>query len=315
MSMNILVTGASGFIGAALVSKLAEGGHRIMQLRRGPRGGDVGPTWDPETGQVHLDHALPFDAVVHLAGESIAQRWTPAAKARIRFSRVEATRLLSEALARLPQPPRVMVCASATGFYGDRAGEVLDEQSQPGVGFLAETCRAWEAASDSARQSGVRVVNLRLGIVLARHAGALAKMLPAFRLGLGGRLGSGGQYWSWIALDDLMRVVELALLDDRMNGPVNAVAPQSPTNREFTASLSRALHRPAFLPMPALFARALFGEMAREALLASAQVRPKRLLESGFTFLFPELDATLPHLLGADPQKQLQVSRNRLSAL
>ena len=310
--MNILVTGATGFIGAALVSRLAEGGHRVRRLRRGPRGGDGEPTWNPETGQVHLDDALPIDAVIHLAGESIAQRWTPAAKARIRSSRVEATLLLSKALARLSQPPRVMVCASATGFYGDRAGEVLDEQSQPGVGFLAETCRAWEAASDPARQSGVRVVNLRLGIVLARHAGALAKMLPAFRLGLGGRLGSGGQYWSWIALDDLMRVVELALLDDRMNGPVNAVAPQSPTNREFTASLSRALHRPAFLPMPALFARALFGEMAREALLASAQVRPKRLLESGFTFLFPELDAALPHLLGAEPQKQLQVSRNRL---
>jgi uncharacterized protein len=315
MSMNILVTGASGFIGSALVSRLAEGGHRIMRLRRGPRGGDVGPTWNPETGQVHLDDALPFDAVIHLAGESIAQRWTPAVRARIRFSRVEATRLLSEALARLPQPPRVMVCASATGFYGDRAGEVLDEQSQPGVGFLAETCRAWEAAADPARQNGVRVVNLRLGIVLARDGGALVKMLPVFRFGLGGRLGSGGQYWSWIALEDLLRVVQLALLDERINGPINAVAPQSPTNREFTASLSRALHRPAFLPVPALFVKALFGEMGREALLASARVRPKRLLESGFTFLFPELDAALPQLLAVDTQKQLHVSRTRLSTL
>ena len=314
MSMNILVTGSTGFIGGALVSRLAEGGHRVMRLRREPTGGDVGPTWNPETGQVHLNDALPLDALVHLAGESIAQRWTPAVKARIRSSRVEATRLLSEALARLPQPPRVMVCASATGFYGDRAGEVLDEQSQPGFGFLAETCRAWEAAADPARLSGVRVVTLRLGIVLARHGGALAKMLPVFRLGLGGRLGSGGQYWSWIALDDLMRVVELALLDDRMNGPVNAVAPQSPTNKEFTASLSRALHRPAFLPVPALFAHALFGEMGREALLASARVRPARLGEAGFTFLFPELDAALRHLLAAGPEKQVQVIRNRLSA-
>jgi len=314
MSMNILVTGASGFIGAALVSRLAEGGHRIMRLRRGPRAGDVGPTWDPETGQVHLDHALPFDAVVHLAGENIAQRWTPAARARIRFSRVEATRLLSEALARLPQPPRVMVCASATGFYGDRADELLDERSQPGRGFLAETCCAWEAAADPARQSGVRVVNLRLGIVLARDGGALAKMLPVFRLGLGGRLGSGGQYWSWIALEDLLRVVELALLDDRTDGPINAVAPQNPTNREFTASLSRALHRPAFLPVPALFARALFGEMAREALLASARVRPARLLEVGFSFLYPKLDAALCHLLAAGPQKHIQAICNRLSA-
>jgi hypothetical protein len=155
---------------------------------------------------------------------------------------------------------------------------------------------------------------LRLGIVLARHGGALAKMLPVFRLGLGGRLGSGGQYWSWIALDDLMRVVELALLDDRMNGPVNAVAPQSPTNKEFTASLSRALHRPAFLPVSALFAHALFGEMGREALLASARVRPARLVEAGFTFLFPELDAALRHLLAAGPEKHVQVIRNRLSA-
>ena len=314
MSMNILVTGATGFIGSALVSKLAESGHRITGLRREPRVSGVGPTWNPEIGQIHLDDAFPLDAVVHLAGESIAQRWTPAVKTRIRSSRVEATRLLSEALIRLPKPPRVMVCASATGFYGDRAGEILNEQSQPGTGFLAETCRAWEAAADPARQGGIRVVNLRQGIVLARHGGALARMLPVFRLGLGGPLGRGRQYWSWIALDDLMRVIELALLDDRMNGPINAVAPQSPTNREFTASLSRALRRPAFLPVPALFVHALFGEMGREALLASTRVRPAHLLESGFTFLYPELDAALRHLLAAGPLKQLQFGRNRSSA-
>ena len=314
MSMNILVTGATGFIGAALVSSLAEAGHHTIRLRREPRGRDVGPTWNPETGQIHLDDALPLDAVVHLAGENIAQRWTRAAKARIRSSRVDATRLLSEAVARLPQPPRVMVCASATGFYGDRADELLDERSQPGNGFLAEICRAWEAAADPARQSGIRVVNLRLGIVLAKHGGALAKMLPIFRLGLGGRLGSGGQYLSWIALDDLMRVVELALLDNRINGPFNAVSPQSPTNKEFTSSLSRALHRPAFLPVPALFVQALFGEMGREALLASARVQPARLLEMGFSFLYPELNAALRHLLAAGPQNQIQEIRNRLSA-
>lgn len=301
--MNILVTGASGFVGSALVSRLAESGHCVIRLRRNTRGGDAGPTWNPETGQVHLDAALPLDAVVHLAGESIAQRWNSAAKARIRSSRVEATRLLSEALARLARPPSVMVCASGTGFYGDRADEVLDEQSQPGVGFLAETACAWEAAADPARQGGIRVVTLRLGIVLARHGGALAKMLPVFRLGLGGRLGSGGQYWSWIALDDLIRVVELALLDERINGPVNTVAPQSPTNKEFTASLARALHRPALLPVPALFVQALFGEMGRAALLASARVRPARLLESEFPFLFPELDAALRHLLAASARR------------
>jgi uncharacterized protein (TIGR01777 family) len=208
-----------------------------------------------------------------------------------------------------------MVCASAVGFYGDRASEILNEQSQPGTGFLAETCRAWEAAADPARQGGIRVVNLRQGIVLARHGGALAKMLPVFRLGLGGQLGSGGQYWSWIALDDLMRVVELALQDGRMNGPVNSVAPHSPTNRDFTTSLSRALHRPAFLPVPAFFVHALFGEMGREALLASTRVRPARLLDAGFTFLCPELDAALSHLLAAGPPKQVQVDSDRLSPL
>lgn len=303
MNMNILVTGATGFIGAALVARLAEGGHCVTRLRRSPHGG--GSTWNPATGQIHLDDALPLDAVVHLAGENIAQRWTPAVKARIRSSRVAATRLLSEALVRLPRPPRVMVCASATGFYGDRAGEILNEQSPPGIGFLAETCRAWEAAADPARQGGIRVVNLRLGIVLARHGGALAKMLPVFRLGLGGRLGSGDQYWNWIALDDLLRVVELALLDDRINGPVNAVAPQNPTNRDFTTALSRALHRPALLPVTALFVNALFGEMGREALLASARVRPARLLEAEFTFRFPELHAALRYLLAAGPPPQL----------
>lgn len=268
----------------------------------------------PRPGRSIWLNALPLDAVVHLAGENIAQRWTPAVKARIRSSRVAATRLLSEALARLQQPPRVMVCASATGFYGDRAGEVLDEQSPPGVGFLAETCRAWEAAADPARQGGVRVVNLRQGLVLARHGGALAKMLPVFLLGLGGRLGSGDQYWNWIALDDLVRVVELALLDDRINGPVNAVAPQNPTNKYFTTALSRALHRPALLPVPALFVQALFGEMGREALLASARVQPARLLEAEFTFRFPELHAALRHLLAAGPPPPLPVLPNRGSA-
>ena len=291
VSMNILVTGARGFIGSALVSRLANGGHRVMPLLRATGGSEAGPTWNPPAGQVRLEPADPLDAVVHLAGENIAQRWTPTAKARIRASRVDATRLLCEALARLPQPPRVLICASATGFYGDRGGEMLDEMSAPGTGFLPEVCQAWEAAADVARQRGIRVVHLRLGIVLARHGGALAKMLPAFRFGLGGWLGAGRQYWSWIALEDLLRVVELALQDDRLSGVVNAVSPEPVTNADFTRALARALRRPAVLPMPAFAVQWLFGEMGRDALLASARVRPVRLLKSAFEFRFPQLDA------------------------
>jgi uncharacterized protein (TIGR01777 family) len=235
--------------------------------------------------------------VVHLAGENIARRWTRAAKTRIRASRVDATRLLCEALARLPQPPRVLVCASATGYYGDRGDELLDERSQPGTGFLPEVCQAWEAATQPARQRGIRVVHLRLGIVLARHGGALARMLLAFRLGLGGRVGTGQQYWSWILLEDLLRVVELAIQDDGLSGAVNTVSPAPATNAEFARTLARALRRPAFLPLPAFAVRMIFGEMGREVLLASARVRPARLLEGGFEFRYPQLAAALAHSL------------------
>jgi uncharacterized protein (TIGR01777 family) len=298
-SMNILVTGASGFVGKAVVSRLSKNGYRVVPLRRVPSvGSEAGPTWNPSAGQINLEPAGALDAVVHLAGENIAQRWTPVAKAGIRASRLDATRLLCEALARLPQPPRILICASATGFYGDRGEEVLDEKSTLGTGFLAEVCQAWEAAADAARQRGIRVVNLRLGIVLARHGGALARMLPAFRLGLGGSIGTGRQYWSWIALEDLLRVVELALQEKRLSGAVNAVSPEPVTNADFTRTLARALRRPAVLPLPAFAVKLLFGEMGRDALLASARVRPVRLLESGFAFRFPKLDAAWQHLLG-----------------
>ncbi len=302
VSMNILVTGARGFIGSALVSRLANGGHRVVPLRRATGGSEAEPTWNPPGGQVRLEPAGPLDAVVHLAGENIAQRWTPTAMARIRASRVDATRLLCEALARLPQPPRVLICASATGFYGDRGQEVLDERSAPGTGFLPEVCQAWEAAADAAQQRSIRVVHLRLGIVLARHGGALAKMLPAFRFGLGGRLGAGRQFCSWIALEDLLRVVELALQDDRLSGAMNAVSPEPVTNAGFTEALARALGRPAVLPMPAFAVKLLFGEMGREALLASARMRPARLLESGFEFRFPQLDAVFKQALDQSQQ-------------
>lgn len=298
VSMNILVTGASGFVGKAVVSHLTEKGQRVVPLRRAAGVNEAGPTWNPLTGQVRLEPAGPLDAVIHLAGENIAQRWTAAAKSRIRSSRVDATRLLSEALARLPQPPRVLVCASATGFYGDRGDELLDENSAPGSGFLPEVCQAWEAAAEPARQRGIRVVHLRLGIVLARHGGALAKMLPVFRLGLGGRLGTGRQHWSWIALEDLLRVVERALEDDGLKGAVNAVSPEAATNARLTEALARVLGRPAFLSVPVFAVKVLFGAMGCEALLASARVRPARLLNSGFAFDFPELQAALNHTQG-----------------
>ena len=208
MSMNILVSGAAGLIGTALVSRLTKSGHRMVPLRRSVASSDIGPTWDPPGGHIHLEPAFPLDAVVHLAGESIARRWTANAKARSRASRVEATRLLCEALARASQPPRALVCASASGFYGDRGEEILDESSHTGTGYLAELCQAWETATTPAQQHGIRVVHLRLGIVLARQGGALSRMLPLFRFGLGGRLGNGRQYWSWIALEDVLRIME-----------------------------------------------------------------------------------------------------------
>lgn len=239
----------------------------------------------------------PLDAVVHLAGETIAQRWTAKAKARIRASRAEGTRLLSEALARLERPPKVMVCASATGYYGHRGDQVLDEQSPPGRGFLAEVCQEWEAAAASVSVKGVRLVHLRLGIVLTSQGGALAKMLPAFRLGLGGPVGDGRQFWSWIAFDDLLAVIRHCLNDEFIAGPVNAVSPEPVSNQAFTRGLAAVLRRPAFLRLPGIAVQILLGEMGRETLLTSARVRPARLEQSGFRFQYPDLEGALRRYL------------------
>jgi uncharacterized protein len=295
--MNILVTGASGLIGSAASMALSTGGHRVIALRRAA--GGSGPTWQPEKGEINLAPASPIDAVLHLAGEGIAQRWTPAVKQRIRDSRVAATRLLCEALVKLPQPPKALVCASATGFYGSRGDEWLDESSAPGSGFLADICQEWEAATAPAVKAGIRVVHLRFGIVLAKEGGALAKMLPAFKLGLGGRLGDGRAWWSWIAIDDLVKVIRLALMDDSLSGPVNAVAPNSVTNAEFTRTLGHVLRRPAILPLPRFIIETVFGEMGREALLASARVRPERLRQQGFQFHHGEIEPALREVLQA----------------
>ena len=297
--MRILLSGASGLIGSALKPYLAREGLEVVLLKRTAlKVGRMQPSWDPVAGRIALPGAGPLDAVIHLSGETIAQRWTAAAKDRIRHSRVAGTRLLCEALIRLPKPPGILICASATGYYGSRGEELLDEQSAPGCDFLAEVCRDWEAATHSTAEYGIRVVNLRLGIVLAAQGGALKKMLPAFRLGLGGRMGQGRQYWSWIAMDDLLAIIRRLLHDEALHGPVNAVSPHPVTNEDFTRILGKVLHRPAFFTMPAAVVKLLFGEMGEAALLASCRVRPARLEQCGFAFQFPELAGALRHRLG-----------------
>jgi len=297
-NMHTLITGASGFVGSALKSFLEAQGHTVTVLRRIRRGqSPQPPCWDPDRQFIDLGPGPGPEAVVHLAGESIAGRWSSEKKRRIRDSRVQGTRLLCGALTRLPRVPQVLVCASATGFYGDRGATWLDEQSSAGTGFLAQVCQEWEAATTTAAQAGVRVVRLRLGLVLSLHGGALARMLPAFRVGLGGRIGSGQQFWSWIALDDLLRAVLHVLNRADLSGPANAVAPEPVTQAQFAAALGRALHRPTVLAMPAWLVRALLGEMAQATLLASARVRPTRLLDTGFSFAYPKLELALEHLL------------------
>ena len=297
--MNILVTGARGLIGGALVPFLIADGHRVLRLVRSKAGSGPGDVaWDPPAGAIDRAALRGLDAVVHLAGENIFGRWTAGKKARIRDSRAKPTRLLCESLAQLSPPPRVLACASAVGYYGDRGAEVLREESAPGNSFLADVCREWEAATQVATDRGIRVVNLRFGVVLTPSGGALATMLLPFRLGLGGRFGSGRQFMSWIALDDLLGVVRHALTTEALRGPVNTVAPDPITNLEFTRTLGRVLRRPTLFPVPAFAARLVMGEMADELLLASARVEPARLLATGFRFRFPELEGALRHLLG-----------------
>jgi uncharacterized protein (TIGR01777 family) len=293
--LKIAMTGASGLLGTELAAFLRTGGHEVVPLVR--RGGQ-GIAWDPAKGTIDAAALEGFDAVVHLAGESVGQRWTAAVKQRVMASRVDGTRLLCETLAKLERKPSVLVCASAIGFYGD-TGEAWAEESSPaGTGFLADVCQAWEAASEPARAAGLRVVNLRIGVVLSPRGGALGELLLPASLGLGGPVGSGRQYLGWIDLDDLLGVVLHAIRDTRLRGPVNAVSPEPVTQREFANLLGRVLHRPSFMPLPAFAVRGLFGAMGREVLLGGQRVRPTRLLESGFRFDFPQLEACLRHELG-----------------
>jgi uncharacterized protein (TIGR01777 family) len=274
--MNIAITGASGFIGRHLMRSLAQAGHSVCALRR---------------------HAPPAesDVVIHLAGEPVAQRWTAEARQRIRESRIAGTRNLVDALGRLPRRPKALICASAIGYYGSRGDEILTESSAPGSGFLPEVCVAWEREAQAAESFGIRVVRMRTGLVLAAGGGALQRMLPPFRMGVGGRLGSGRQWMSWIHLEDLTAMFLFAV-ESQVRGPLNGVAPQPATNSEFTRELARMLRRPAVFPVPEFALRLLFGEMA-DVLLASQRVVPAAAQAAGFRFRFPQLAQALAALL------------------
>lgn len=297
--MKIAISGASGLVGSALAESLAKEGHEIIRLVRSPE--QIGPgkvLWDAEGSVLQVHELEGVDAFVHLAGENLAaRRWTTQQKQRIRDSRVRGTALISDSLARLKSPPKLLACASAVGYYGNRGGELLDEQSRPGHGFLAEVAQEWEAATNPAQRAGIRVLHLRFGMILSAQGGALPKLLTPFKFGLGGVIGHGDQYWSWVAIDDVVSVIRFAMEPSNLDGPINVVSPGVVTNREFTKTLGRVLNRPTLFPVPAFVARLAFGEMADEALLASTRVVPLKLHAAGYGFQYSELEPALRHLV------------------
>lgn len=296
--MKVLVAGASGLVGSALIPTLEADGAEVTRLVRSfARTGEI--EWHPNQDEIDASRLKGFDAVINLAGENIAAgRWTDDQKRKIRDSRVNGTHLLSEAIAKLSKRPAVFVCASATGIYGDRGDEILDEQSDSGGGFLAGVCREWEMATAPAVQAGVRTVNLRFGPIIAREGGMLAKLLTPFKMGMGGKVGSGKQYISWVAIDDAIGAIKIALNDESVRGPLNVVSPNPVTNEVFTKTLGHVLSRPTALAMPAFAAKLAFGEMADEMLLTSQRVMPKGLTVSGYEFQQPELEGALRKYLG-----------------
>ena len=296
--MKILIGGSHGLVGTALIRSLEQQGHEIFRLVRHYPSSETEIEWSPDRYSIQLARLEGFDAVLNLAGESIAEgRWTDEKKRRIRESRVKGTKLLADALANLTKPPPTLICASAIGYYGNRGDELLTEMSSPGDDFLSKVCVEWEEATALATEKGIRVVNARFGVILDKKGGALAKMLPPFRMGIGGRIGSGKQWMSWIALDDVVSALEFALQNRALTGPTNFVAPNPVTNAEFTKALGRALSRPTIFPIPAFGVRLVFGEMADALLLASQRVQPERLTSAGYTFQFSELEKALPHVL------------------
>lgn len=298
--MKILVTGSSGLIGSELIHFLTTGGHEVKKLVRKVHHKESAEiSWDPQHQLIDKEGLEGLDVVIHLAGENIGNgRWTEEKKKQILNSRVEGTKLLANALASLKNPPKVFICASAVGFYGDRGEEVLDEKSAKGSGFLSDVCEQWERATQPAAEKGIRVVNLRFGMVLSPKGGGLKQMLSAFQWGLGGRIGSGEQYVSWISIDDVLGIIAFVLHRESLSGPINAVSQHPVKNRDFTRILGHVLHRPTFMAIPAFLARRLFGQMADEVLLSSVRAEPRVLMKEGFHFSTPTLERALRHLLG-----------------
>lgn len=296
--MRIIVSGSHGLVGTVLIKALEADGHEIYRLVRYAPNSEKEIEWSPDRYSIAISRIEGFDAVFHLAGESIASgRWNVEKKRKIRESRTSGTKLLADALANLSAPPKTLLSASAIGYYGDRGEELLTETSPPGKDFLADVCVEWEQATEHAREKGVRVVNTRFGIILDKEGGALAKMLTPFRMGIGGRIGDGKQWMSWIALDDVIGALRFALSNESMNSPVNFVAPNPVRNAEFTKALGKALSRPTLFPIPEFGVRLAFGEMADALLLSSQRVEPAILKQSGYNFRYPDLNSALQAVL------------------
>lgn len=297
--MRVLLTGSSGLLGRAVASRLEDDSHTIIRMVRDRE--EVGRDrvyWNPEEPEsIDKEQLEGLDVVIHLAGESVGQRWSPEKKHRIRNSRVQGTGILVRTFQALARPPKVMLCASAIGYYGHRGDEVMGEGSARGRGFLSSVCRDWEAAAMHFSETGARVVCMRLGVVLGQGGGALAKLLPPFRLGLGGVVGPGTQYMSWVHLQDVVGAISFLMQTETLSGPVNLVAPNPVTNREFTRALGKVLKRPTLLPLPGFIARLALGGMAEETMLCSTRVEPASLVGAGFSFTFPELRPALADLL------------------
>jgi len=290
--MNILISGASGFIGQHLSNFLSLKDYTVLALQR--KEPSKPPYWNIDKNIIDLGKYNKIDIVIHLAGENIAGgRWTKKKKERIKSSRIKGTKLLCEYVSSLKNKPKLLISASAIGFYGDRGEETLTEDSSKGTGFLADVCKKWEEATHIALSSGIRVVNMRFGMVLSPHGGALKRMLIPFKLGLGGIVGQGRQYISWIAIEDVLSAIDHIIKNEDISGPINFVSPNPVTNRYFTKTLAQILHRPALIPLPSLMAQVLFGEMAKELLLSSTKVIPKRLIDSGYRFIYPRLESAL----------------------
>jgi uncharacterized protein (TIGR01777 family) len=300
MISRILVSGVSGPIGAALLPSLKARGYEVTRMVRGAVAGAISGedqiAWDPAK-PIASEKVSGFDAVIHLAGESIVGRWTNDKKKKICDSRVAGTTVLAEALAHAKDKPQVFVCSSAIGYYGDRGNEVLNEESAPGEGFLPDVCREWEAATKAAVDAGIRTVQIRTGVVLSPSGGALGKMLTPFKMGVGGRIGNGRQWMSWIDVQDMVGAIHHIVKSDLLQGPVNMVAPKPVTNAEFTKTLASVLSRPAIFPVPAFVVKLAFGEMGETVLLGSQRVEPAQLVASGYPFRFSDLRSSLENLL------------------